>query len=128
MVQKADMQGDEEHALSLTTINRGAAVELFQQELEKVLENVLDPNTPAEAKRTITLKVTFVPNESRQSAQIAVEADSKLAPFNGVGGVCFVGRRRGRAMAIAHDPQQMQIRWDDEAKPRALPGTGTGPQ
>lgn len=129
MVTKTQEGGDgEDLVLTLTSINRGAAIELFQQELDKVLENILDPNTEPETKRSITLKVTIQPDETRRSAGIAVEADSKLAPFKGVGGVAFIGRQRGKAVAVPHDPAQMQIRWDGEDKPRVLRETGTTPQ
>lgn len=124
MKQNKERNAEEEELprLSLDTIGGGAAAELFQQELDKVLENVLDPNTDPTAKRTITLKITIVPSESRTQAAVGVEADSRLAPFNGASGVVFVGRRMGRAIAVAHDPKQMQMKWDAADKPHVLPG------
>ena len=41
--------------LSLETIASGTVPEKFQRALEKVLENILDPNTDAKAKRQITV-------------------------------------------------------------------------
>jgi hypothetical protein len=45
-----------EQFVSLETLGQGAAIELFSEELRKVLENVLDPNTKATATRSVTLK------------------------------------------------------------------------
>lgn len=51
--------------LSLVNLGGGAAVEMFDEALEKVLENILDPNTEAKTKRVITLKMTISPAENR---------------------------------------------------------------
>lgn len=106
--------------LTLATLARGAAEELFQQELPKVLENILDPNTEPESKRTISLKITLLPSKERTQVGIGVEIDSKLAAFRGAGGMVFVGRRMGKPIAVPHDPNQLQIRWDEEAQPHPL--------
>lgn len=108
--------------LTLLNIGNGAAVELFQQELGKALENILDPNTEPEATRTIMLKVKVTPtSEERNQIAVTVEADSKLAPFRGAGSLAYVGRRRGEIVAVTHDPKQMQMQWDTQAKRESLP-------
>ena len=123
-----DEETGEDLTLSLVNVAGGSALELFQQELDKVLENILDPNTPAETNRKITLTVTFTPTPERTQSGISVECASKLAPFNGAGGVAFIGRRKGKAVAVPHNPNQMQMQWDAEDKPRVLRETGTKPQ
>jgi hypothetical protein len=95
--------------LTLDTLGKGAAKELFAQELDRVLENILDPNTEPVAKREITLKVTFRPSDDRREVETEVEASSKLAAFRGAGGVIFVGRRAGRAVSSVYDPKQMGL-------------------
>lgn len=45
----------EREIVSLENIGRGAALERFDVELQKVLENVLDPNTKPTATRKVTL-------------------------------------------------------------------------
>ena len=49
-------------AMSITAILRlanGAMRNQFDRELRRVLENIQDPNTKAEAKRSITVKIEF---------------------------------------------------------------------
>lgn len=111
--------------LDLHTIGGGAAFELFQAELERVLENILDPNTEATDKREVHLIVTVKPTSERDEGVILCRAKSKLAPTHGAGGTIFVGRRKGKATATTFNPRQMQIQWDKEGKPKALRDTGT---
>lgn len=65
---------------SLTTIANGFLEERFQDEMEKVVRNIYDPETDPEAKRAITITVEIVPDESRQMAVVKVVTKSKLAP------------------------------------------------
>ena len=68
-----------EETLTLANLGEGAAVELFEAELEKVSKNILDPNTEAKAPRSITLKVSFKPDENRDLATVDVSVGAKLA-------------------------------------------------
>lgn len=96
-------------------------MELFHAELERVLENILDPNTRPDKSRKVTLTVTITPSEhSRREGTIEVEAKSSLAPTIGGSATIFVGRRRGKVIASTYDPRQMQMQWDDQDRPRAI--------
>ncbi len=52
----------------------------FQAAAKKVVENLLDPNTPYKNKRGITIKLTFEQNEERNDVVVGVAVESKLAP------------------------------------------------
>lgn len=115
-------------SLTLETICGGAAAELFEQEQEKVLDNILDPNTDEKAARKIVLEITYRPGETRTSVATAIEVKSKLGPFKGAGGAAFLARQGGRVVAVTHNPNQLQLEFDAEAKPKAIPAnpnTGT---
>lgn len=43
----------------LSTMANGGVQEKFVQELKKVTENILDPNTDAKKKRTVTITLTY---------------------------------------------------------------------
>lgn len=51
----------------------------FQAAAKKVVENMLDPNTPYKNKRGITIKLTFEQNEERNDVTVGVQVDTKLA-------------------------------------------------
>lgn len=94
---------------SLGSLARGAAVERFDDALARVVENIVDPNTDADAAREITLKVKFKPNKSRTMAAFEIKCDPKLAPPSSVGGSIFVGERDGVAVATEYDPEQLGL-------------------
>lgn len=64
---------------TLSNLSSGVANEFFEREFKKVLENISDINTSL-AARTITVKVTIKPNESRENGEISIKASSTLAP------------------------------------------------
>ena len=98
-----------EYVVDLTTIGQGAAVALFDAELKKVLDNIADPNTEAEAVREITLMVRFAPGETRRSAALGIEVKSKLAGHKGTTGAVFFGIVEGKRAAVESDPTQGKL-------------------
>lgn len=70
--------------ISLANLARGAAVERFEAELTRVLDNIADPNTKVKTKRTITLKVDIVPTEDRTIGATTISCSSKLAAMSDV--------------------------------------------
>ena len=52
---------------SILEMARGAITERVDYEMGRVLQNILDPNTKAYAKRKITLTVEFLPDDERQT-------------------------------------------------------------
>jgi hypothetical protein len=95
--------------VSLDTLAQGAAVEMFNDELKKVLTNILDPNTKATAKRTLVLTVEIKPDEDRFHGSCNVFVKSKLEPNRGVGTVIFMGRHAGEPVASERDERQLSF-------------------
>jgi len=58
---------EEYQVVSLASLCKGAAIERFDDELKKVLENMMDVNTGV-GPREIVLKVRLKPNDDRTSA------------------------------------------------------------
>ena len=58
----------------------GALTERFNAEMERVLNNVFDPNTNPKAKRQIQIVIDIAPNERRDAAEFKVDVKSKIAP------------------------------------------------
>lgn len=71
--------------LTLATMCGGAIQEKVDRALKKVAENIMDPNTDQEKKRTITLKITMKPNEDDfEDVEVSAEVSYTLAPEMGV--------------------------------------------
>lgn len=64
------------HAVHLDNILSGAVDEAFQHELIKVLQNIVDPNTQATAKRKLTIEFTFGPSGQRDYATTKIMVKS----------------------------------------------------
>lgn len=63
----------------LANIGDGVMDEKFEKAVKEVTANIQDPNTPAQAKRTISITIDFVPDETREQASVAIEVKTKLA-------------------------------------------------
>lgn len=64
--------------VSLETIAGGEAIQQVNFELKRAIENCLDVNTEAKAKRQVILKIVIAPDEERKSAMVNFAAESKL--------------------------------------------------
>ncbi len=99
----------EHDVVTLETLGHGACLEKFDDELKKVIENILDPNT-TDAAREITLKVKIKPDETRQVCITDIIASSKLAPAKSFRTALFVGKEKGVAIATEPNPGQVSLK------------------
>lgn len=65
---------------SLSEMANGAVNERFNYELQKVVENICDPNTDPKKKRKITLTMVIEPDAKREQAHISIETKTTLCP------------------------------------------------
>ena len=99
----------EQEKLSLVTLQGGAAVEMFDIALQKVLENIHDINTTAEA-REITLKVKIKPmDENRSIIVYGITCPTKTCGQGAVKGVADMAIANGRLVAFCRVPKQNEI-------------------
>ena len=95
-----------EEKLSLTNLEGGAAVEMFDIALQKVLENIHDINTSAGA-REITLKVKVKPmDENRSIIVYAITCPAKTCGQEPVKGVADLKIEGGRLIATGRSQKQ----------------------
>lgn len=94
--------------VTLATLRGGAAVEMFDAELQRVLDNIMDPNTTLVA-RNVTIKVTIKPDNDRGVGNVAIEVGSKLASPIPVSSRFYLGKDRGKAVAFEYNPEQLKL-------------------
>ena len=63
-------------------LGRGAMLKRFDYELDRIIDNILDPNTPATKPRKISLTITFKPDAERQQVSHEVIVKSTPQPTN----------------------------------------------
>lgn len=90
--------------ITLHSIGNGAAVDLFSDAVAVVASNIADLNSDPKAKREITLKFTFAPNEHRDFADIQIQCTKKLAPYKTATTQCVID---GLGMAEYQKPRQL---------------------
>lgn len=84
---------------NLMNIGQGAALEKWQDEFNKVLENIHDPNTKFDKTRKIILTVEFSPDKNRHYIATSIHADSKLAPYSEFNTTLATGIQNGTPVA-----------------------------
>jgi hypothetical protein len=95
--------------IGLATLGGGVALEKFKDEFQRVVENILDPNTGATVTRSVTITVTIKPTVDRLVGAISVSASSKLAASASYGTRAYFGKDGDRALAFEDDPKQVTI-------------------
>lgn len=78
--------------LPLSALANGAIQEKLDVELGKIFDNIHDPNTKAEDKRTVTIKLDFVPDENRQTVKLNSNIAVKLANVRDVAVTVLTGK------------------------------------
>lgn len=89
--------------LQLSELANGAIQEKLDGELKKVFENIHDPNTKATAKRTVTIKLEFKPDENRQVIILESDFSTKPAPVTGISTTILTGKDIGSGKVEARE-------------------------
>lgn len=106
--------------INLQTLAKGALAELFAAEFEKVVENIVDVNTPWKTPRKITIDLVFRPEDDRKSAEITMTVVAKVTPVKSVKSRVFVGKQGGRLVAAEYNPLQLSF-FDEKTEANVVP-------
>ncbi|MCL2174414.1 MAG: hypothetical protein FWB73_00060 [Treponema sp.] len=92
--------------VQLDTIQNGAVLELFDEELNKVLANIEDQNTAPNQERSVTIKVSLKPDKTRKVGEIKIQVSSSLAKIKPTESFLFFDRdsETGKLAAYDDDP------------------------
>lgn len=104
---------------------RGAFEEIFDVEMSKVLDNILDPNTKATTKRKLTVTFTLMPDDNRQTIGVTFTCKPTLAPLNPAVTSLFVTGEPGTGEVTAVEmvpniPGQLTIAGEEQEAPAVL--------
>jgi len=102
--------------ININTLSGGAVAERLNRELQRVAENVMDPNTKPDAVRTVTVTIKIKPNETRQLGVTDIQVKSALAPTRGIPAqFIFDYDRAGKAvMAELQSADRNQLMVDND--------------
>ncbi len=99
--------------VTLANLAKGAAVERFDAELARVLDNIADINTKCKSARTITLTVKIVPTEDRAIGAVDIGCSSKLASMSNVEHTLHLSQEGRRQIALQRTDTQNDLGLDN---------------
>ena len=105
------------NVLTLLTVARGSAVEVFQRDLTAALANCKDLNTPTDKVRKIQLEVRLLPlDEARETVNIEVHCKAVLAPVKPAVSTAFLQQdnKTKEVFAVENNPNQAEMFIRDE--------------
>ena len=103
----------------------GAILERGDYEMGRVLENVLDPNTKATAKRKITVGLELVPSADRKTITVLTTAKAVLVPTDPVTTSLFITSAPNTGEMVVAEmvpqvPGQIFMDGDEQGQPKIL--------
>lgn len=110
--------------INIPNLANGAVAERINEEMQKVLDNIADPNTDPTKARKLTITVTVKADEERDVAHATVQAKATLVPAYEIGTKLLidtdregqvVGRelKSGAKGQMFIDVQASEVRQDD---------------
>jgi hypothetical protein len=95
--------------MSIATLRDGAGIQLIDEELNRVWENILDTNTDATKAREVVFKIKLVPDKTRETVDLILSVDSKLAPCKSEEARVTIGLDGGVAVATEWHSKQTEL-------------------
>lgn len=109
---------------SILQMAKGAFEERVDYEMNRVIDNIVDPNTKATAKRKVNLILELVPDESRQQIQVSATVKSTLTATNPVSTSLCIAHDSNGEMVIAEMvpqvPGQMNLDGSEQEAPKIM--------
>ncbi len=103
--------------VSLHSLSGGEAIRRFDAEMEKVIENCLDPSTEIKKSRDIHLVVKFSPSENdRTNVSYEIICYSKLAREASAINNVFMSIENGKAEAYEQNIKQTLLPFPEEGR------------
>jgi hypothetical protein len=91
--------------VELANFQHGVITELFDEEIKKVLLNIADENTMANAERAITIRVAIKPDKLRRAGEVKIQVSSNLAKIKPAESFVFFDRdETGEFLAFEDEP------------------------
>lgn len=102
--------------LNLQALAGGAVAEQINMEIQKVYDNIMDPNTDNQKARKLTITISLKPNKNdNEIIDVDVVSKASLCPVNSIGTRMLIGRDGdGRVVANEWEKDRMkgQIAFD----------------
>lgn len=108
----------------LLEVARGAIGEMLDYELSKVVDNISDLNTKAEAVRKLTITISMKPDSKRRNVSMSTQIKSTLVPTNNIETALYLSESdEGKALVemTPQIPGQMLMDGSEQEQPKIIP-------
>lgn len=109
---------------SLLQMAKGAIQERVDYEVSRVVDNLLDMNTEAKAKRKVVLTIVMATDDDRRVVKVEASAKSTLAPVTPIGTSLVITADGNGEMMLAEIipqvPGQISMAGDEQEAPKIL--------
>lgn len=109
---------------SLLQMAKGAIQERVDYEVTRVVDNLLDMNTEAKAKRKVTLNIVMTTDDDRRVVKVEASAKSTLAPVTPIGTSLVITADKNGEMMLAEIipqvPGQLSMTGEEQEAPKIL--------
>lgn len=109
-----------EQANSILDMAMGAVRERVTMVMQQVIENIKDPNTKAEKKRSITVTIEFTPNSERNDVIVSSTVKAKLEATNPITSTFAIGHNMDGELIAAEKtnnlPGQLNLDGGEQKK------------
>lgn len=96
--------------VTAASLGLGVITERLDYEINRVLENIVDPNTRAVVVREVNLKIKFKPQaDEREIVNYEIVSTSKLAPVIEHSGMAYIGKDAQGTSLHEKDPDNVNL-------------------
>ena len=110
--------------VSILEAASGAIKERTDYELSKVIENIMDPNTRADKKRTLTITLELLPDADRKQIAVKTIVKSKLEPTSPIASAFALGADENGELSmfemLAQLPGQTDVFGGTQENPKII--------
>lgn len=120
-IKKEMIKVDNAHLLDVA---HGAIQERLDYELSKVIDNIDDLNTKADAVRKLTLTLSLKPDSERKNIRMTVQVKPTLVPTNNIESSLYLTESdEGKALVemLPQVPGQMSMDGSEQDEPKVIP-------
>ena len=110
---------------SILEMSMGAILERVDYEMGKVMDNILDPNTKATAKRKISVTLELIPSADRKTITVQTTAKSTLVPTDPITTSLYITNQPGTGEMVVAEmvpqvPGQLGMDGGEQDRPKVL--------
>ena len=110
---------------SILEMSMGAILERVDYEMGRVLDNIIDPNTKATAKRKITVNLELIPSSDRKTITVQSTAKSTVVPTEPITTSLFITSQPGTGEMVVAEmtpqvPGQVSMDGNVQEQPKVL--------